>query len=161
VLATTLEAQPPDDTELTTLLVDTYVAAGFTDREVAATLFIPSAVRARGELLYVRSAPGGPLGGIAVFVASWAPGRRFAEAGEAELHLLAVLADQRRGGMGRALVHAVLERARDSQCRRVLLWTQPAMLAAQRLYGAMGFQRVPARDFVKDGRSFLFYQREL
>lgn len=161
VLATAAEAKPPDDTELNALLVNTYVGAGFTDRDVAATLFIPSAIRARGELLYVRPAPCGPLAGIVVFVSSWSPGRRFAEPGEAELHLLAVGAGQRRGGIGRALVEAVVERARTSDCRRVLLWTQPTMHAAHHLYETLGFRRVPERDFSQRGRSFLFYQFEL
>jgi ribosomal protein S18 acetylase RimI-like enzyme len=161
VLASVPEAKAPDDAELNQLLMETYVGAGFTDRDTAATAFIPSAVRARGELLYVRAAGGEPLAGISIFVSSWSPGRRFAEAGEAELHLLAVRAGQRRDGIGRALVEAVLERARASGCRRVLLWTQPTMLAAHRLYEALGFRRVPERDFAQLGRSFLFYRLEL
>lgn len=160
-LATCAEAEPPDDAELNDLLVETYVGAGFTDPDVAATAFIASAVRARGELLYVRASPREPLAGIAIFVSSWSPGRRFAEPNEAELHLLAVRTGQRRGGVGRALVEAVLERARASGCRRVLLWSQPTMLAARRLYDALGFHRVPERDFTQRGRAFLFYQLEL
>jgi ribosomal protein S18 acetylase RimI-like enzyme len=161
VLATPCDAKPPDDVELKELLVDTFVGAGFADRDVAATSFIPSAVRARGELLYVRPAPGGPLVGVVVFVSSWSPGRRFAGPGEAELHLLAVRAGQRRSGAGRALLEAVIDRARDSRCERVLLWSQPTMLAAHRLYDTLGFRRVPERDFTQRGRAFLFYQLEL
>lgn len=161
VLATACDTKPPDDTELNELLVDTFVGAGFADRDVAATSFIPSAVRARGELLYVRAAPGGPLVGVVIFVSSWSPGRRFAEAGEAELHLLAVRTGQRRGGIGRALVEAVIERASASGCQRLLLWSQPTMLAAHRLYEALGFSRAPERDYTQRGRSFLFYRLEL
>jgi ribosomal protein S18 acetylase RimI-like enzyme len=160
VLAAAAETKPPDDTELNELLVDTFVGAGFADRDVAATSFIPSAVRARGELLYVR-APGGPLVGVVVFVSSWSPGRRFAEPGEAELHLLAVRPGERRGGIGRALVAAVIERARASGCQRLLLWSQPTMLAAHGLYETLGFSRVPERDYNQRGRSFQFYRLEL
>lgn len=160
-LAATAEVEAPDDAELNELLVSTYVGAGFTDPDVAATAFIASAIRARGELLYVRTTPGEPLAGIAIFVSSWAPGRRFAEPGEAELHLLAVRGAQRRSGIGRALTEAVIERARQSRCRRLLLWSQPAMVAAHRLYETLGFRRVPERDFRQRGRAFLFYQLEL
>jgi GNAT superfamily N-acetyltransferase len=160
-LATTAEAEAPDDTELNELLVNTFVGAGFADPDVAATSFIPSAVRARGELLYVRTAPGGPLVGVVIFVSSWSPGRRFAQADEAELHLLAVRTGERRSGVGRALVEAVIEHARESGCQRLLLWSQPTMLAAHRLYQSLGFSRAPERDFTQRGRSFLFYQLEL
>jgi ribosomal protein S18 acetylase RimI-like enzyme len=160
VLATAAETKPPDDTELNELLVETFVGAGFADRDVAATSFIPSAVRARGELLYVRT-PGGPLVGVVIFVSSWSPGRRFAEPGEAELHLLAVRTRERRGGIGRALVEAVIERARASGCRRLLLWSQPTMLAAHGLYETLGFFRVPERDYTQRGRAFQFYRLEL
>lgn len=160
-LATAAEGEAPGDAELNELLVNTFVRAGFADPDVAATSFIPSAVRARGELLYVRAASSGPLVGVVIFVSSWSPGRRFAEAGEAELHLLAVATGQRRGGAGRALVEAVIEHARESGCQRLLLWSQATMLAAHGLYAASGFRRVPERDFTQHGRPFLFYQLQL
>lgn len=58
-----------------------------------------------------------------------------------ELRMLGVRADQRGRGVAEALVRACLDRARADGADRVLLSTQPEMLAAQRLYGRLGFRR--------------------
>jgi hypothetical protein len=42
---------------------------------------------------------------------------------------------------------------------RILLWTQPTMASAQRLYVRCGFQRVPELDFSRGGREFLVFAR--
>ncbi|HKB31380.1 MAG TPA: GNAT family N-acetyltransferase [Streptosporangiaceae bacterium] len=48
---------------------------------------------------------------------------------------------------GRALVSAVIERAIASGTRHLLLSTRPTMAAAQHLYRAAGFTRLPERDW--------------
>jgi len=80
---------------------------------------------------------------------------------EAELHLLAVAPEQRGVGVGRSLVERALDVARCAGCRRMLLWTQPTMVEAQRLYERVGFRRLPERDFKNSGRSFLVYEFKL
>jgi ribosomal protein S18 acetylase RimI-like enzyme len=50
-------------------------------------------------------------------------------------------------GMGRALVRACIDRARAEGRSRIVLLTRPRMVAAHRLYEAMGFRRVPERDW--------------
>jgi ribosomal protein S18 acetylase RimI-like enzyme len=152
---------PLTDAELVELLHQTYVDAGFTPLETAQVIFEPSAVRARGEIGFVRDEAGGRLAGMLVLVLPSSPARRFAGPGEVELHLLAVRSEQRRGGIGRALVLDALARARAAGYRRALLWTQPGMQAAQALYRSLGFVSVPERDFTRDGRSFLFFERPL
>ncbi len=45
--------------------------------------------------------------------------------------------------------------AREAGARRMILWTQSSMTAAQRLYVKHGFGRVPHLDFSREERSFL------
>lgn len=148
------------DVELVELLTQAFVGGGFTTAEIAARMFEPAIVRARGELLYARDAAS-LLAGVVCLVGPSSPARRFALAGEVEMHLLAVRADSRGAGLGRALVMAAIDRAREQRYERLLLWTQPTMIAAHALYAATGFERRPARDFTRDGRQFLFLERAL
>ena len=57
-----------------------------------------------------------------------------------ELHRLYVLAEARRGGTGSALVQWVLDRARERDATRVVLYSDVAFLDAHRLYRRMGFR---------------------
>jgi ribosomal protein S18 acetylase RimI-like enzyme len=66
---------------------------------------------------------------------------------EAEIRGLAVAPAAQGRGVGTRLVRAVIARAAAGGTRRLLLSTQPAMAAAQRLYVATGFSRLPERDW--------------
>jgi GNAT superfamily N-acetyltransferase len=151
---------PIADAELTALLTESFVGGGFTDALAAASAFAPSAVRARGDLLHVRGADGG-LAGVVILVPPGSPARRFATPREAELHLLAVHPTARRGGVGRALISGAIAQARAWGHERLLLWTQPGMVAARALYLALGFQPRPLRDFEQHGKRFLFHELQL
>lgn len=67
--------------------------------------------------------------------------------GEAEIRALAVRPDVRGAGAGRALLAAVIERARKVGVRHLVLLTQPEMKAAHHLYEEAGFDRLPERDW--------------
>lgn len=78
------------------------------------------------------------------------PGTLYAEiarSDETELRFLAVEPAATRQGIARTLVDAVIEYARGADHRAVVLsvidWNEPGL----RLYDAMGFTRVPARDW--------------
>jgi ribosomal protein S18 acetylase RimI-like enzyme len=77
---------------------------------------------------------------------------------EFELHLLCVRPDSRRRGIGEALVRAALQRAKAEGARGVVLWTQPTMDAAQRLYRRCGFERDESADFSRGARQFLVHR---
>ncbi len=66
---------------------------------------------------------------------------------EAEIRALAVSPDARGGGVGRALLTAVIERAAREGIRHLVLLTQTDMKAAHHLYEEAGFSRLPERDW--------------
>jgi ribosomal protein S18 acetylase RimI-like enzyme len=154
-------AEPARDEELERLLWRVYVDAGFTEPARAATLFAADAVRRRGELLLARTETHRALIGMVIATPPNSPARRLAEADEMELHLLAVAPDHTRMGAGAALVEATVDLATQAGYRRVVLFTQPSMHAAHRLYERAAFRRAPQRDFTRDERHFVVYERAL
>lgn len=79
---------------------------------------------------------------------------------EAEIRALAVIPAARGRGVGRALLTAVTERAASRGVEFLVLSTQPHMHAAQRLYTAAGFCRLPERDWSPlPGATLLAYGR--
>ena len=151
-----LEVSPQADAALEALLYETYVRGGFTDAILAGTL-LAAAVRARGEVLAARDGTDSLLGTLTL-VAPGSPARRLATPEEFELHLLAVRPDARRRGIGEALVRDALRRAQREGARGVVLWTQPMMDAAQRLYLRCGFERDASADFSRGARQFLVHR---
>lgn len=147
-----------DDSDLTSLLMRAYVGGGFTSAQRAATLFEPSAVRSRGNLICARSQKDNTLVAAVIVVLPNSPARRLAEPDEAELHLLAVDPLCRGRGLGRLLVTAALDSIHAQGLKKTVLWTQPAMLPAQRLYESLGFKRAAARDPTFESMRFLAYE---
>ncbi|MFG2310047.1 GNAT family N-acetyltransferase [Streptomyces sp. NPDC048566] len=94
------------------------------------------------------AAAGDRVAGGVTFVPDGGPLADIARPGEAEIRMLAVARAFRGRGAGEALVRACAERAGAVPgCVRVVLSTQPSMLAAHRLYGRLGFTRAPERDW--------------
>jgi ribosomal protein S18 acetylase RimI-like enzyme len=149
-----------DDRELVRLLMNSYVGGGFTSAELAVTLFEPSAVRKRGDLIIARSKCDDALAGMVIVVPPNAPGRRIAEIDECELHLLAVDPSYCGRGLGRTLIAAALESIVVKGFRKAILWTQPKMIVAQRLYEKSGFTRIASRDPIFDRMQFLAYEKQ-
>jgi ribosomal protein S18 acetylase RimI-like enzyme len=148
------------DAELEALLKRVYVGGGYTDPDIGERVVRASEIRARGDLLIARSSDAHLIGSIiVVFAGSHAC--RFAAAGEAELHLLCVGPEHQGRGVGTALLEAALLHARSRGATKVILWTQPEMTSAQRLYDRNGFIRVPDLDFTRNDRSFLVLTRDL
>ncbi len=153
-----IESNPSSvsDSEITVLLNRAYVEGGFTSPDRAASKFVPSAVRKRGETICARTSEGA-LAGMVIVVRPDAPARRMAEPDEAEIHLLAVDPQYQGIGLGRLLMTKALESIKDMGLRKTVLWTQPTMIPAHRLYESLGFTRAAARDPVFDEVHFLAY----
>ena len=91
---------------------------------------------------------GGRLLGCATFVPG--PGSPLAESldeGEAGIRMLGVDAAAQGQGIGRLLVEACIERAGQQGRRAVFLHSTSYMHGAHRIYGRLGFGRVPERDW--------------
>jgi ribosomal protein S18 acetylase RimI-like enzyme len=83
-----------------------------------------------------------------VMLQTWPQGGEVVKGpGEGEIRALAVRPDVRGAGAGRALLDAVIERARKVGVRHLVLLTQPEMKAAHHLYEEAGFARLPERDW--------------
>ncbi len=95
----------------------------------------------------------GRIGGVVLFLHANSALRQLARKGEREFRMLAVHPDARGTGAGEALVRACVERAIKAGAKRVVLWSQPRMLTAHRLYERLGFVRAPERD-EPDDRGF-------
>ena len=68
-------------------------------------------------------------------------------ADEAEVRAFAVAPQARGRGVGKLLVEALVERAREEGVSQVLLLTHPDMVSAQYVYRARGFVRFAQRDW--------------
>lgn len=145
------------DEALEALLHESYVGGGFTAPDAAKIMLRAAAVRSRGTVLVAHDGAGAVLGTVTL-VNPDSPARRLATADEREIHLLCVRPDMRRSGVGRALVQEALMLAGASGAQGVVLWTQPSMHAAQRLYEQCGFRRDASADFTMGSREFLVYR---
>jgi ribosomal protein S18 acetylase RimI-like enzyme len=146
------DARPEELESVGELRVAAYLAAGFLspDSAYAARL---RALGAHGDgevLVAVREDPEGSsrdeIVGT-VMIRRWPGGQLMRAPDEAEVRALAVAPDSRGRGIGRKLVSAVVERARVSGLRHLVLASQPDMVIAHHLYGEAGFGRLPERDF--------------
>ena len=108
---------------------------------------------AAGEIIVLLA--GEPAAGIAVFrlrPALWDP-----EGLEAYLEELYVAPERRGNGIGRALLDAVIARARAAGAVRIDLGTEEDDTAARALYESSGF----TNRYEPDGTMMLYYERDL
>jgi len=80
--------------------------------------------------------------------------------GTVELKRMYLRPDQRGRGLGKELLALALDWARANEMRVVRLDTSERMVAAQRLYEANGFQRVPG-EAPRQGQCRLLYELRL
>jgi ribosomal protein S18 acetylase RimI-like enzyme len=79
---------------------------------------------------------------------------------EAHIRMLGVHPDARHRGVAQALMQACIDRAREAGKTFMTLHTTPRMQGAQRLYEALGFERLDDRVF-PDGFVLLTYRRAI
>lgn len=70
--------------------------------------------------------------------------------GVAGLRMVGVDPTRRRRGIGRALIEEVIARCRAAGKHTLILRTTPPMVAAQRMYQSLGFERAPDIDLPID-----------
>lgn len=139
-----------DDAEVNRVTVASYLGAGhFPDAREGYMAHIAGAAAARREEALTLVARLGGLVAGAVTIAEH--GGRWADvalADEVEFRLLVVDPLVQRGGIGRALVAAVVDRARGVPgISRVVLTTNASWGGAIALYETLGFTHQPERDW--------------
>ena len=102
---------------------------------------------AEAALLVAVDESSGTLLGTVTYCGHGTPYAEVSRPGEAEFRMLAVAPQARGTGVGRALVEACVERARQEGRSAVALCSLPSMRPAHRLYEWMGFRRAPDRDW--------------
>jgi GNAT superfamily N-acetyltransferase len=141
-------AQPSEYGVVGDLTVQAYAADGFLDgTDDYVDTLRDAAGRATGAELWVAADAAGVLGSVTYCP----PGSRYCELAtgpdQGEFRMLAVTLAARRGGVGRALVEHCIARSRSLGHRELLLSSSSPMLAAHRLYAALGFVRAPELDW--------------
>ncbi|HEY0119418.1 MAG TPA: GNAT family N-acetyltransferase [Cellulomonas sp.] len=145
-------AQPDDVAAAGALTAESYVADGLLadDDDYAAELRDARRRAAEAVLLVAiaRTTDGRDVVVGSITVAPYGSSyAEVAEPGEVELRMLAVAPEARKRGVAAQLMRAALREALADGARRVVLSTQDAMAAAQRLYDRLGFVREPERDW--------------
>jgi GNAT superfamily N-acetyltransferase len=131
------------------LVVETLREFGFEpDRELDGDLDDPAATYAA---LWVAVDDDEVVGSVAL---------RDLGGGAVELKRMYLRPDQRGRGLGRNLLTLALDWARANDVRIVRLDTSERMVAAQRLYEAYGFERVPG-EAPRQGQCRLLYELKL
>lgn len=134
------------------VLRSVYIGEGYTAAQQGQQAMQRANLEDAGTMLIAQRDDGTVLGAT-LYLHEGSRLRQLAEVGEREFRMLAVGAEARGEGVGEALVRACIDRAEASGARALVLWTQPGMLAAHRLYERLGFVRTSERD-VPDARGF-------
>ncbi|MER7010091.1 GNAT family N-acetyltransferase [Saccharopolyspora sp. NPDC000359] len=141
-------ARPAEYPAIGEIAVRAYTEAGSLPSDVDyARVLRDAADRAERAELLVALSGDKPLGTVTVVH----PGTAYAEIaqpGELEFRMLAVAPEAAGNGVGRALVQAVIDRAREQGLARVVLCVKDTSTTAQHLYRGLGFERCPDRDWV-------------
>ena len=148
---TNVHARPCTDAQwdgVIALLNAVYAGEGYVPREHATRSYTRERLSAGGLVLVAHDAS--ELLGVVVLAYPDGELSQLAGPGEAEFRMLAVAPSGRGRGIGTMLVSACLDHASGEpfNANRLVLWTQPSMKAAQRLYERLGFERAPERDNV-------------
>lgn len=149
----------PAETDAVAELVERAYASDFELNDAYRADIVAVAERARDHQVWVATdVSSGALLGTASTPVAGAAISPLARAGELDFRFLGVAAGARRRGIGELLVEHVLRLARIRGLDRVVLNTGPDMVAAQRLYDRLGFERLHEREFTfvrPDGSGFL------
>lgn len=142
-------ARPDELDAVADLVVTVYVDGGLVP---AGSSYVDelrdAATRSKAaELLVAAGEPDGRVLGTVTYCAGETPYAEIAGVGEAGFRMLAVAPSAQGTGVGEALVHACVDRARAEGRTALRLSTKENMHAAHRLYGRLGFHRTPDLDW--------------
>ncbi|MEV5593083.1 GNAT family N-acetyltransferase [Streptomyces sp. NPDC052496] len=143
-------ARPAEFDAIGALLVAAYAADGLlafgADDPYTGKLRDVAHRAGHAEVLTAVDADGTVLGAV-TFAAPSSPYAEIAGPDEGEFRMLAVAPAGRGRGIGEALVRACMDRARSLGLSRMVLSALPTVENAHRVYGRLGFTRIPERDW--------------
>ncbi|WP_028642488.1 GNAT family N-acetyltransferase [Nocardioides sp. URHA0020] len=120
-----------------------------------------AARRDREAELWVAEVDGAVLGAVTIALPG-SPWREIGRDGEGEFRMLAVSPAARRMGVGDALARLVIDRFRSLGFRTIVMSSLDSMAAAHRIYGRLGYHRVPERDWSpRAGVNLIAFEKEL
>lgn len=158
-IVTYIAADGRYDAAIAALLKAVYIDAGFTPVAPPPRGFAIEEIKQRGKILLALDA--GVVVGMIIVGTHRNPYKQVATVDEAEMQLLGTLPTERGMGIGENLCRAFEKQAFDDGFKKAVLSTQPMMHAAHRLYARLGYERNPARDWERNGRNFLVYEKVL
>jgi ribosomal protein S18 acetylase RimI-like enzyme len=141
------EVEPAEHAAVGELTVQAYRDVGETDESYYPELRDVADRAAQVPVLVAVDDASGSVLGAVTYVPGPGPFHEGEFGDAASFRMLAVAAEARGRGVGRALVEACVDRARAAGREALSLYTRPFMTAAHRLYERLGFERVPAQDW--------------
>jgi GNAT superfamily N-acetyltransferase len=153
------EARPDEFAEVGHLTVEAYRQAGETEEDYFPELLEVAERAAVVPVLAAIEEGTGRVLGTATFVPGPGPWHEGEFGDVASMRMLAVRADARGRGVGRALVEDCITRTRAVRRTAIALYTRPFMTEAHRLYESLGFRRAPANDWEFDPGEWLWAYR--
>lgn len=145
---TVRDAEVADFAAIGELTFASYVAAGHIGRDDEyVTELVDVASRAIGPGRLIVAESDGQVAGSTWLLTGDMAQAEIAEAGEFEFRMLGVHPNFQRRGVGRALVHSAIDRARALDSTAVAITTMDSMADAHRLYLSCGFSWCPDRDW--------------
>lgn len=155
-------AAPADLAAVGAVVADAYLAAGAMSPDEPYLQQVRDAAGRSADALVLIADDDGEVLGSVTWCPPGSPSREIGRDGEGEFRMLGVAPSAQGRGIGRLLVEHCLQLARQSGHRAVVLSTGKSMTSAHRLYEAMGFRRLPDRDWSpRDGVHLLAYRLEL
>ncbi|USQ78748.1 GNAT family N-acetyltransferase [Ornithinimicrobium faecis] len=139
-------ARPQEFAEIGRLLVAAYGPGGMPPDEPYWEALRDTAARERDAEVWVAEVDG-RVGGTVTWAGHGSGQREIAQEGEAEFRMLGVDPELQGRGIGRALVEAVIGRARQDNYAALVMCSDAWMASAHRLYEGAGFVRLPDRDW--------------
>lgn len=155
---TVRQATEADFDDIRRITRDAYLSAGYLEADDPYVKELENVEdRAANALVWVAELDGRVAASTAITFAGQ-PYTDIAVEGELEFRMLAVDPALQRGGVGRALVSAVVEYARSLDgVHAVSLTSMTPMTRAHALYRSMGFERVPERDWIVPNTDILLW----
>jgi ribosomal protein S18 acetylase RimI-like enzyme len=140
-------ARPEEYAAVTELTLEVYVGGGYIPADDSYVEELSATERRAVEADVLVAVEDGAVLGAVTYCPPGSSWREIAAEDEGEFRMLAVSVEARGRGVGLALIRACVDRARETGLRGVAISTMSEMTDAHRLYGRLGFTRVPDSDW--------------